>query len=396
LNQQTYRRLISGRKVGAAGLLWPLLRFAALGYGAVVRARNFLYSKGCLKVHHADAAVICVGNITTGGTGKTPLVVWVHRQIVSNFKSQISDFQCAILTRGYRSKIQESESFKDEVAILADSCPEAKVIVNPDRVAGAAEAISRFGAKVLIMDDGFQHRRLARDLDIVAVDATQPFGYGKMLPAGLLREPLSSLKRAHAAVITRCDQVAEADLDELKEKLRTINPNIVVARSIHAPVRVEYPEPSVTAAKAGIQKDNKKIDSAVRRPPSGIPRTAENDSIEQLKGKKVFAFCGIGNPEAFLSTLDALGCRLVGSEVYDDHYRYTQRCLADLYARADRLGADLILTTQKDWTKIAGLTAGGKGTPLAYLSIEIQFTAGRNRLTSLIQETLAGKISQGG
>jgi tetraacyldisaccharide 4'-kinase len=379
LNQQTYRRLISGRNVGAAGLLRPLLRFAALGYGAVVRTRNFLYSKGCLKVHHVDAAVICVGNITTGGTGKTPLVVWLCK-LVSQGRT------CAILTRGYRSKSHESESLEDEVAVLAQSCPETKVIVNPDRVAGAAEAIGRFGANVLIMDDGFQHRRLARDLDIVAVDATQPFGYGKMLPAGLLREPLSSLKRAHAAVITRCDRVAEAELDELEKELRTTNPDMVVARSIHAPVHVEYPELPVIPAKAGIQRSDSNIDSCLRR----------NDSLDQLKGKKVFAFCGIGNPEAFFGTLDALECKPVGSDVYDDHYRYTQHDLADISAKADRLGADLILTTQKDWTKIAGLPSRGKGTPLGYLSVEIQFTAGLDQLTSLIQKTLAGKISQGG
>ena len=403
MNQEVYRKLISGQSAGAAAaLLRGLLRVAAIGYAAIVWVRNFLYSSGWLRAHRVDAAVISVGNVTAGGTGKTPLVVWVCRQIISNFrsqisdlrpqisdfKSQISDSQCAILTRGYKAKkdqVPGTQNYADEVAILAESCPGAKVIVNPDRVAGAAEAIGRFGAKVLILDDGFQHRRLARDLDIVAVDATQPFGYGKMLPAGLLREPLSSLKRAQAAVITRCDQVAEAELVELEKKLRAVNPQMVVARSIHEPVRVEYP-PSVIPANAGIQKDSEKMDSCLRR----------NDSIEQLKGMRVFAFCGIGNPEAFLGTLEALGCRLAGSEVYDDHYQYTEGSLADIYGRAGRLGADLILTTQKDWTKIAGLAAGRKGIPLGYLCIEIKFLAGQDQLTSLIEKTLAGKILQGG
>ena len=376
MNQADYRKLISGQSAGAAAaLLRSLLREAAAGYAAIVWVRNFLYSRRWLRAHRVDAAVISVGNITTGGTGKTPLAVWVHKQVISNLisqisnlKSQISDFQCAILTRGYKAakdpglKIQD---YSDEVAILAESCPGAKVVVNPDRLAGAAEAIGRFGAKVLILDDGFQHRRLARDLDIVAVDATQPFGYGKMLPAGLLREPLSSLKRAQAVVITRCDQAAGAELDELEKKLRAINPRMVIARSIHAPICAK----STDGSQIG---------------------------IEQLKGRKVFAFCGIGNPGAFLGTLEALGCRLVGSEVYDDHYQYTQGTLADIYGRAGRLGADLILTTQKDWTKIIGLTAGRNDPPLAWLSIEIKFIAGQERLTSLIKETLAGKISQGG
>jgi tetraacyldisaccharide 4'-kinase len=389
LNQQTYRKLISGQSTGVAqGLLRCLLRLAAVGYAIGVCVRNFLYSREWLRVHRVDAAVISVGNITAGGTGKTPLAVWLCRQIIQNSKFQIADCRCAILTRGYKAAKDprpKTQDYGDEVAILAENCPEGKVIVNPDRVAGAAEAISKFGAKVLIMDDGFQHRRLARDLDIVTVDATQPFGYGKLLPAGLLREPVTSLKRADAAVITRCDQVAEAELGELEKKLRTINPQMLIARSIHDPVCVEYPDLSVIPANAGIQKDGEKMDSCLRR----------NDSIRQLKGKKVFAFCGIGNPGAFLDTVKALGCELAGSKVYDDHYHHTEHSLADICEQAEHLGADLILTTQKDWTKIAGLAPIGRDMPLAYLAVEIKFLAGQDRLTSLIEETLAGKISQG-
>jgi len=208
LKQQTHRKLISGQSSGfGASILRLLLALAATGYSLVVRLRNFLYSNGMLRVHHVDAAVICVGNITTGGTGKTPLVVWLCNLITQNSKLNTQNCKFAILTRGYKARTQENADLKDEIAILAESCPEAQVIVNPDRVAGAAEAIEKHAAKVLIMDDGFQHRRLARNLDIAAIDATQPFGYGRMLPAGLLREPVSSLNRAGAVVITRCDQV---------------------------------------------------------------------------------------------------------------------------------------------------------------------------------------------
>ncbi len=319
-----------------------------------------------MKTHHVDAAVICVGNVTTGGTGKTPLVAWVYKTIVSNSRFQISDSQCAILTRGYKAAEdsgRETQGHSDEISVLAESCPGAKVIVNPDRVAGAAEALTEFGAKVLIMDDGFQHRRLARDLDIVTIDATQPFGYGKMLPAGLLREPVASLRRAQAAVMTRCDQIAQPDLDELERKLRSIHPKIVVARSIHAPVCV---------------------------------RSADQDcmDIEQLRGKKVFAFCGIGNPEAFQSTVRGMGCELVGAKVYDDHHHYTDGDIADIRSQAERLGADLILTTQKDWTKVSRLAAASKSIPLAYLVIEIKFLAGENQLTALIEEALQGRIRE--
>ena len=163
MNQDDFRKLISGQKAGSgATLLRFLLRAASVGYSLAICLRNFLYSVRWLKIYSADAVVISIGNITTGGTGKTPLVIWLCNQI-------ISDYQCTILTRGYKTGAQEAEQFTDEPAIYAESCPEVKVIVNPDRVAGAEEAAIKFGTKVLIMDDGFQHRRLARNLDIVAV-----------------------------------------------------------------------------------------------------------------------------------------------------------------------------------------------------------------------------------
>ena len=397
MNQQTYRKLISGQNNGLfPELLRCILALPAIGFSFVVRLRNLLYSKGLLKSHHVDAAVLCVGNITVGGTGKTPLVIWLCNLITQNPKLKTQNCKCAILTRGYKARVQENKDFKDEIAILAESCPEAEVIVNPDRVAGAAEAIDKYAAKVLIMDDGFQHRRLARDLDIAAIDATQPFGYGKMLPAGLLREPVSSLKRAGAVVITRCDQVTEAQLSELEQKLRAINSGMIIAKSIHAAVSVKYPEPSVIPAKAGIRKSSEKMDSCLRR----------NDNIEQLKGKKVFAFCGIGNPDAFLNTIKNLGAKLAGSKIYDDHYHYTDTCLTEISEQAEELGADLILTTQKDWTKVISnfksqisdsksqISDFKSPLPFAYLAIEIKFLAGEDKLTALIKDTLAGKILQ--
>ncbi len=364
--EQSHRRLISGQSAGlGAKVLRLLLGVAAIGYSFVVRLRNVLYSKGWLKAHRVDAAVICIGNITTGGTGKTPLVIWVYEQIISNIKSQISDSPCAILTRGYKA-VRDSDSktqeYSDEIAILMERCPQAKVVVHPDRVAGATRAINEFDATVLIMDDGFQHRRLARDLDIVTIDATRPFGYGKMLPAGLLREPITSLKRADAVVLTRCDQALDSELNGLERKLRVIYPGIIIARSAHAPVRAESADQN-------------------------------NISIEQLGNKRVFAFCGIGNPEAFLNTIRDLGCELVGSKAFNDHYHYTEDCLSAIQGQAEHLGADLILTTQKDWTKISQLIPADKSLSLAYLAVEIKFLAGKDQLTALIEDTLQGKIT---
>ena len=360
MNQRDWHNLVSGRRAGlAAAFLRLLLGIAACTYSLVIRLRNLLYSKGCLKAHRTNAAVISIGNITAGGTGKTPLVIWLCNQLSQNYK-------CAILTRGYRatenSKLK-TQNFFDEPAILAESCPDAKVIVNPDRVAGAAEAVGRFGTKVLIMDDGFQHRRLARDLDIIAIDVTRPFGYGRILPAGLLREPVAALRRADAVVITRSDQAAEAQLTRLEHKIRHIKADMIIATSIHAPVCAE-------SADAG------------------------QISLEELKAKKIFAFCGIGNPDAFLNTIKNIGANLLGSKIFDDHHHYTDDCLAQVCEQAERLEADLVLTTQKDWAKIAPLLSVEKSPPFAYLAIEIRFSAGEDKLRRLIEDTLAGKISQ--
>ncbi len=367
MNQDSFRKLISGESGGlGAALLRFILGIAAQVYQVIICLRNFLYSKGLLKIHRADAAVISVGNITTGGTGKTPLVIRLCKQIISDSKFQISNSQCAILTRGYKAAKEpgrKSVGYGDEPAILAESCPGVQVVVNPNRVAGAAGAVSRFGAKVLIMDDGFQHRRLARDLDIVTIDGTVPFGYGKLLPAGLLREPVAALKRADAAVITRCDQAAEAELNQLESKLKQINPEMVIARSIHSPVCVK-------------STDNREI------------------SLKELKDKKVFAFCGIGNPDSFFDTVRGLGVQLAGSKVFDDHYHYTDDCVADIYEQAKRLNADLILTTQKDWFSFSSsaMPNASKDVNFAYLAIELKFIKGEDEITQLIKDTLAGKI----
>lgn len=357
MNQQRFHKLISGQTRGfGVVLLRFFLRVAATGYLLIVRLRNFLYSRQLLKIHTADVPVISVGNITAGGTGKTPLVIWLCKFL------QKKQIPCAVLTRGYKTRgtSDERRATIDEPAILAESCPQAKVIVNPNRVEAAAEAVNRFSVKVLIMDDGFQHRRLHRDLDIVTIDATCPFGYGKLLPAGLLREPVASLKRADAAVLTRCDQISESKLCQIEKKLQLINPDMVIAKSIHNPI----------CAKS---------------------TAGEKITIEHLKGRKIFAFCGIGNPDAFLNTIRNTGANLVGSKIYNDHYYYTGNDFDDIHGQANRLEADLILSTQKDHTQYA-IRNTQYEIPFAYLAVEIKFLAGEDKLKQLIEVALAGKI----
>ncbi len=307
-DQDQFRAIISGRRRDAwARVARSLLGVAALGYRLAVGVRSALYDHHVLRSHRADAVVLCIGNLTTGGTGKTPLVIWLARLL------REKGLRVAVLTRGYKARETVGNAHStDEPAELASACPGAPVIVNPDRVAGATEAIRGYKAQVLLMDDGFQHRRLARDLDIVAVDATVPFGYGRLLPAGLLREPISGLKRAHAVVLTRCDLAERRGersfaptLDEIEAQIRGIKPDMVIARSVHAPVSLHYADGS-------------------------------HHDPDELRGKKVFAFCGLGNPVSFLRTVEACGCELIGSQTFNDHHAYTDRDLADIHARLGR------------------------------------------------------------
>jgi tetraacyldisaccharide 4'-kinase len=359
MNQQNYKKIISGQSKGfTAAPLRLLLYITSFFYAAAIAIRNLFYSAGIFKIHRVNAVVISIGNITTGGTGKTPLVIWL-----CDFLRQ-QKISTAVLTRGYKTQNTELRTQTDEPAVIAESCPDAAVIINPDRLTGAREAIEKFGAKVLILDDGFQHRRLFRNLDIVAIDATSPFGFGRMLPAGLLREPANSLKRANAVIITRSDLTSGKEVGEIQNKLLKINPNLLLAKATHEPAEIKYFE--------GME-----------------------ESIDCLRGKRVFAFCGIGNPDSFFQMLKKIGAVVVGQQIYDDHCRYREDDFSILCQKAGQLNSELVITTQKDWARIKDLQQfifNHSAVPFAYLRIEIKIIEGEDKLRRLIKEAIAGKI----
>jgi tetraacyldisaccharide 4'-kinase len=349
LDQNFYRNLVSGADNSfAKRLLRFLLGIVSAAYQMAVALRNFCYDKHLLRSYRADAPVISVGNITTGGTGKTPLVIWLCGSLGKRA------IKCTVLTRGYKT---QSGKLADEPAIIAKSCPAAKVIVNPDRVSAANKAVKDYDAKILVMDDGFQHRKLRRDLDIVAIDATCPFGYGRMLPAGLLREPAKALRRADAVVITRYDQATAQQVEQIEKDIEKITPGITIAKATH-------------------------------KHPYARMIKGETLSIDQLKEKAIFAFCGVGNPNAFLNHLKEFGLNVVGSKIYNDHHNYTQADIMNVYEEAKGLGADLILSTQKDWVKTALLLQQNDDILFAYLALELEFIDGADRITALIEQVL--------
>ena len=331
--------ILSGRERGvAAGGLRALLAVASGPYAVGMRVRRWAYRRGVLPVRRAGAAVICVGNLTTGGTGKTPMVAWVVARLRSAGRKP------AILTRGYRAVAGRS----DEAELLKDLCG-VPVIVNADRVAGAEAAVAG-GADVLVMDDGFQHRRLGRDLDIVLIDAAEPFGFGWTLPRGLLREGPRALRDAGAVVVTHADAIGEAPLSNLRGRLARLAP----AASIHV---------------------------AAHRPVALLDESGQSASLDALSGRKVFAFCGIARPERFFDSLTALGARPADTRALDDHAAYTPDVAKTLRRAAEDSGAGVWITTQKDFVKLADTELSGH---VWQLAVGMAVVEGEEALTAKI------------
>ena len=351
-------------------LLLTLLTPLSYLYAAIVNIRNWIYDYRLLRSKRLPPTVISVGNITSGGTGKTPVVIWIARALVDG------GYRPAILLRGYhreektpatyvvsdgREILASVETSGDEALMIARELPSVPVLIGKDRYETGCHALQRLKCDVLILDDGFQHRKLARDLDIVTVDATQPFGTKKLLPAGTLREPISALRRADLIMLTRVDMAESAD--EIREDIATLAGDTPIMESRHEPTRLY---------RLGIGED---IDFGV------------------LKGKKLFAVCGIGNPGAFAETLRRYEPQKVDLLPFPDHHQYSRTDFVRIQREAKQTGADFIATTRKDELKLAPFCTneGDNATALDYppiliLAIELSVTAGKCLLTRHLQE----------
>ena len=302
-------------------LLWPF----TLPYGAAAHLRARAYRKGILKQQHLDGTVISVGNLTTGGTGKTPMVLAIAEHLLAEGKN------VGILTRGYRGEkiapASQNDSptatkttttntltaTSDEVRLLQSRLgTRVQFGVGADRYEQGRELAKR-GVNWFILDDGFQHLRLARDVDIVLIDATNPFSGGRLLPAGHLREPRSALARADIIVVTRSTRAPAIES--------------AIRRDSAAPIF--YARPRLDA-----------IHSFNEGPPA---RAVVPDALPKL-----FAFCGIGNPAAFLDDLRTWGLDIVGHKFFPDHHRYTARDAQEIQQQASATGASALICTEKD------------------------------------------------
>ncbi len=298
-----------------------------------------------------EIPVISIGNITLGGTGKTPMVEWVCRW----FRSR--NIRVAILSRGYG----QDQGINDEGRVLEENLPDVPHLQGADRVALARTAVEELDSQMLVLDDGFQHRRLRRDLDIVLLDALEPFGLGRMFPRGLLREPVKSLRRAAVVVLSRADAVDEARRREIRDEAERQCGPLPWVEAIHAPLDL-------------------------------INFQAQSESLPGLSGKKIAAFCGIGNPEGFRKTLARLNITPIGFREFPDHHPYSAKDVADLTRWSRDLGADLALTTQKDLVKLR--VDAFAGVPLRALRIGLEIREGRAILDAALTKLLPGKDSR--
>jgi tetraacyldisaccharide 4'-kinase len=352
-----------------------LLWLPAKLYELVVRLRVAAYETGYRQPKRLDAMVISIGNLTLGGTGKTPMVDYVARYLKSEDRS------VAILTRGYgrtssgmrilnapRAAVATNASgpsndssgkpsyreFGDEPLMLARALPDVPVVINKDRHAGGQWAINELGADVLVLDDGYQHLQLARDLNILLIDATDPFGGFEMVPFGRLREPLYGLKRADAVIVTRADQPFDQGQTSaiLRHFVGDKTPVIYVYSSIMRLRHIESDEAYETS---------------------------------QFVGWKAALLCGIGNPQAFANDILQAGIHIVSENFFPDHHAFTQEELDRATRDAQDSEADMIVTTEKDAVRLEGLQHGA--IPVYAAQLEIQ-SEDDIRLKSLLLRTL--------
>lgn len=336
VNEQAYLALIRGERRGLwAALLRGLLWLCSWPFRLIAGLRGWAYSAGLFSSARATVPVVSIGNLTTGGTGKTPLVISLCKAL------QERGERVGVLARGYGAP--RDGDLNDELRLIQDALPDVILAPGKDRVVRAAEAV-RAGATILVLDDGFQHRRLARDLDVVLLDATSPWGGGHLLPRGLMREAPRALRRAQAVVISRAELRSPSQLAALEEEIR--------ATGYAGPVFRMSLAPSNLVAIG--------------------PEGREERPVETLKGLPVVMACGIGNPRAFAATAATLGARLSHLEPFPDHHEYRPRDLHYLEDLAERRAVEHVLITAKDAVKLAPLLAVPRGVSCTWLCLSVE------------------------
>lgn len=330
------------------GCLLPL----SIPYQAAVQLRNRLYDIGVLTVHRVDAPVICVGNISTGGTGKTPFVIHLAERL--KHLDAGHSIKVGIISRGYKGSARKTLvvndgkrqladiwSAGDEPVLITESLPHTVVVVDRNRFRGADKAVRDLRVNLILLDDGFQHRRLHRDLDITLLDGRNPLGNRRLLPAGFLREPVSSLKRADLIVLSKAKGTDDKLADRALKLGNLLNKPVIVTRMKH--------------------KYWRRIDHSELLAP------------EEIAGKKTLAFAGIANPSNFFDDVVELGADLVQRITVPDHCRYNKSQLDYISTQFARSRAEWLVTTAKDMVKLPPLL---RFLPVYYLETSMEVVVG--------------------
>ena len=349
VDRTTRRRVVESWEDGAVPVASSALTVAAAGYRGMLGAREWLYRRGVLRARDVPAVVVSIGNLTVGGTGKTPAAELAAVTLTSLGRRP------AIVSRGYRRRsrgvqiVADTASIRldpdeagDEPFLLARRLPGVPVVVGANRHEAASLAVERFGVDAVVLDDGFQHRTLKKHLEIVMVRGRTPWGNGHMLPRGPLREPLSALARADLVVATGAGD--SDDEAAVRESVARYAPRIPVLTATYTPAR---------CWRAG---------------------RMETVALERLAGLRVLAFAGVASPESFARTLRDLGVIIEDVVTFDDHHWYSRADLTDLATRAERAGVDALVTTEKDWVRLRGLPLPAR--PVHVLSVTLDLVTG--------------------
>ncbi|MCZ7633852.1 MAG: tetraacyldisaccharide 4'-kinase [Phycisphaerales bacterium] len=325
-------------------------RLAAMVYGAAIARRNRAFDAG-RGVVTLDRPVISVGNLSTGGTGKSPMVAWIVRAL------RDAGHDPCIAMRGYRSR----DGLSDEAEEYRAAFDDLPVVARPHRLHGLIELFaSERGERVdsVVLDDGFQHRRIARGLDLALIDATRDPFADALIPAGRLREPVGSLRRATHVVITHAERVEPDVLARLAQGISRVHGRPPIAVTEHA-----WSELRITDS------------SGVRAEP-----------VSWLRGRHVLAVCAIGNPAPFLGGVQERGAHVVDAIVLRDHDRYAPRTISRIVRRIAASCAEAVVTTAKDWTKLARRDLSALGVPVVRPTLELRFREGESALRAIVSE----------
>ncbi len=354
---------------GLAGALLPPLFAAEALFRAGAALRSALYDRGVLRAAHAAAPVVSVGNLAVGGAGKTPAAIAVAERLLARGR------RVALLSRGYGASRHDARVVSDgsrlllgaaeggdEPVLVAGRLPGVRVLCGPRRADLARTAVEEMGADALVLDDGFQHRSLARDLDVVVLDAARPFGNGHLLPAGPGREPRSALGRAHLVWLSRVDAAPPRALESLRA-LAVAATGRQPVESVHSPVDV--------------------LDGGLLR----------SLGLDAIRGRRVLLLAGIANPGGFRRTLAALGADVVTERAFADHHRYSPADIAATLAAAEAARCDLVVTTEKDAVRL-GAAAGDPR--LRIVRIEAKIVGGAEVLERCLDDALAAFATAAG